>query len=135
MLTLAFKCLFFVSSAIKQLNLIEAKPIKGDLTKFSLIGAVYNSYDIRIVFQNFSMEKIMLSWERLIPTLHILYRNEVWDAPVSIKFEIYFAGALILTSAVMILGISYICAHVPMSLRARISVPDDWLVIKVSKSD
>ena len=36
---------------------------------------------------------------------------------------------------VMILGISYICAHVPMSLRARTSVPDDWLVIKVSESD
>ena len=30
---------------------------------------------------------------------------------------------------------SYICAHVPMSLRARTSVPGDWLVIKVSESD
>ena len=34
--------------------------------------------------------------------------------------------------SVMILGISYICAHVPMSPRARTSVPDDWSVIKVS---
>ena len=33
---------------------------------------------------------------------------------------------------VTITGISYICAHVPMSPRARTSVPDDWSVIKVS---
>ena len=32
-------------------------------------------------------------------------------------------------------GISYISAYVPMSPRARTSVPDDWLVIEVSKSD
>ena len=37
--------------------------------------------------------------------------------------------------SVTILVISYICAHVPMSPRARTSVPDDWLVIKVSESD
>ena len=36
---------------------------------------------------------------------------------------------------VMILVISCIYAHVPMSPRARTSVPDDWLVIKVSESD
>ena len=35
----------------------------------------------------------------------------------------------------MILVISCICAHVPMSPRARTSVPDDWLVIKVSEND
>ena len=35
----------------------------------------------------------------------------------------------------IILVISYICAHVPMSPRARTSVPDDWLVINVSESD
>ena len=31
-------------------------------------------------------------------------------------------------------GISYICAHVPMSLRARTSVPDEWFSIKVTES-
>ena len=36
---------------------------------------------------------------------------------------------------VIILGISYIGAHVPMSPRARTSVPDDWLVTKASESD
>ena len=34
---------------------------------------------------------------------------------------------------VTIMGISYICAHVPMSPRARTSVPDDWLTIKVTE--
>ena len=32
---------------------------------------------------------------------------------------------------VTIMGISYICAHVPMSPWARTSVPDDWLTAVV----
>ena len=35
----------------------------------------------------------------------------------------------------MALGISFICAHGLVSPRVRASVPDDWLVIKVSESD
>ena len=31
-------------------------------------------------------------------------------------------------------GISYICAHVPMSARARTSVPDEWFTIKVTEN-
>ena len=40
-----------------------------------------------------------------------------------------------LSLVVRILVISCICAHVPINPRARTSVPDDWLVIKVSESD
>ena len=36
------------------------------------------------------------------------------------------------TRVVMTLVISCICAHVPMSPRARTSVPDDWLITKAS---
>ena len=35
--------------------------------------------------------------------------------------------------SVTILGISYICAHVPMSPWARTSVPDEWFLIKVTE--
>ena len=52
------------------------------------------------------------------------------------KLNLWGSNILLLQRLdVMILVISCICAHVPMSPRARTSVPDDWLVIKVSESD
>ena len=43
---------------------------------------------------------------------------------VTVVSHLYIDGVTVAQCDVS--GISYICAHVPMSPRARTSVPDDW---------